>query len=97
MTRQANLAQVPRLDQLTSTDARFVDGEHLTLTLPRLAWEAMGRPVDLQVVMSPLGQHEAAIGRTLLAQGEPAPGTPADYREMVPGEIDLTKDGKADA
>lgn len=53
MTRHAQIAQHPTLDQLTDTAATFTDGEVFSITLPRVSWVAMGRPLDLQVIVTP--------------------------------------------
>lgn len=53
MTRRAQIAQHPTLDQLTDATVTFTEGEVFSITLPRVSWVAMGRPLDLQVIVTP--------------------------------------------
>lgn len=55
----------------------FRDGEQLTITMTTEAWKAMGRPVDLQVIATPIEQGAANVGRLLKGRGMPVDETSA--------------------
>lgn len=55
MTRHAQIAQHPTLARLTDTAATFTQGDTVSITIPRVSWVAMGRPVNLQAILTPEG------------------------------------------
>lgn len=91
MTRQAQLAQFPTLVRLAEGQAVFRDGEQLTITVTSEAWKAMGRPVDLQVIATPIEQGAANVGRALIDRGVPVDDEAAallDSRRQVLADAD---------
>ena len=77
MIRPAQIAQFPTLVRLHEGEATFRDGDQLTITMASEAWKAMGRPVDLQVIATPIDQGAANVGRVLKDRGMPVDETSA--------------------